>query len=276
MTDKEMIGLLDLYLGPGKLGVTTLITLLNAAVQKLPSLIEGHIINAVLGTSQTGIPLDENNSFDLNDLTVDIWEGPLGIVELKSNQHRHIIYRKESQEEYEHVTERGRFHHHTKPKYRTFGSKIFCSSHHPAQTDIVNVPSTGPIVAGVTYYVTGYTSLIYNIQTYHKWDSFVGVVGQDTYGTIVGSGYVSAGNRLVDIFYRRQPTAIAGDTNASDLSLSMQKIVIGLACEDINKSKYELALSEIKLLNETIPPTESNEIPTMEILGQRHNHEDWM
>ena len=276
MTNKAMVDLLDVYLGIGKVPLNSRLTLLNAALQKLPSLVESHITLG-LGVSQTDIPLDQNGAFDLNDLTVDIWEYALGIIELrgsKSIRHHHTVYRKESEEEYIFNEERGRFHHHTKPKYRIFGTQVFCDMFHN-YTAIVNVPS-GSIVAGVTYYVTGYTSLVYNAQTILKWGSFLGVAGQTDYGTVVGSGYVSTGNRLVDLFYRQQPTATDYSANISISSPSMQKIIVGLACELFNPKQYEFAMEEIKLLNETAPPTDSNNIPTMEGLGTRIEHHHWM
>lgn len=62
----------------------------------------------------------------------------------------------------------------------------------------------------------------------------------------------------IDIYYRAEPTAIADNTTASTFSTRIQDIIIRMACMGVNDGMYKSALDDIRELNETRPPTDSN------------------
>ena len=78
-----------------------------------------------------------------------------------------------------------------------------------------------------------------------------------------------------DIFYRKAPTTITDAATAHELSSRIQKIIVGLACEGINDAQYESAVAEIKLLNATKAPTDSNRFPRgLTFDGRRYREAD--
>ena len=256
LTHAQMIDLLGVAIdpvNPEKVPRSLRITLLQAAMATMIPLLRPHVV-ACLKTAQTSIPLDYEGAFDMATLTTEIWEQAFGIDLLRQTDNENTVYLLESQEEFNRNLERYFVYDPTAPKYHVYGSKIYCNPY-PTLTTV----ASGSIAAGTTYYVTGYTSVVYNGVTVATWGSFLGVAGVPDYEA-TGTGYVSTTNTLVNLYYRKQPTAIA-ETGTPTFPTRMQKVIIGLACEEYNANKYKLALAEIDALNRTAAPTSSDERP---------------
>jgi hypothetical protein len=62
----------------------------------------------------------------------------------------------------------------------------------------------------------------------------------------------------IDIYYRKAPTAIVDGATIPDVSTRIQDIILRSACMGINNDMYASALNDIKELNNTRPPTDTN------------------